>query len=620
MRMMRKEGEEPTCSPTRNLVSIESERLLSSVNWADYTKEGDWQVQKKRGSKSKAKVVTGESGESLLFSPLLLLKAENLGNCCNGSVFRFECQGNLAYATLIFHHLKNPQTTDWNSMIRGYAQSPSSLEAIFYYNQMMFLAQAYPNNFTYSFLLKACEKTKAGKKCREVHGTMVQRGYVEDVVVCTNLVRCYVGNGLITAAERVFEEMPVRDLVAWNSMISCYSQAGLHEEALKVYSRMKSYGVGVDTFTLVSLLSSCAHVGALSFGVQMHKFVDENGFMGNVFVGNALIDMYSKCGGLDWARRVFERMRKRDIFTWNSMIIGLGVHGRGKEAITLFQQMLLEGLQPNHITFLGLLCACSHQGLVEEGLNYFMMMSSKFSLQPGIKHYGCVVDMFGRAGELQKALNFIQDSPSVDDPVLWRTLLGSCKIHRNVGIGEVAMKKLVTLNGLGAGDCVLLAGIYSEAKDQQGASRMRKLIKNKGIKTTPGWSWIEIQNNVHKFVVDDKSHCDTEEIYLKLMEVIHRATLVGYVEEKPSVSVYENSKECCGNSGSYHSEKLAIAFGLARTPEGTSLRIVKNLRVCKDCHSFTKYVSKVFQREIIVRDRVRFHNFKDGACSCKDFW
>ncbi|KAL5717197.1 hypothetical protein ACHQM5_010252 [Ranunculus cassubicifolius] len=527
--------------------------------------------------------------------------------------------GSLPYATLLFHHIQHPQTADWNSMIRGYSQSSSPLQSLFYYNEMVLQSQSLPDNFTFSFLLKACEKIKTvAKKCSEVHASIVTRGYGEDIVVCTNLVRSYAGNGLISFAGKVFDEMPVRDLVSWNSMISCYSQAGLHDEALKIYTRMKASNVGMDEFTVVSLLTSCAHVGALDLGIQIGEFTDKNGFMENVFVGNALIDMFAKCGSLDCARRVFYKMYRRDVTTWNSMIVGLGVHGRGDEAISFFKQMLQTGFQPNHITFLGLLCGCSHQGVIEEGFKYFLMMNSEFRLLPGIKHYGCMVDMFGRAGKLENALSIIQNSPFEDDPVLWRTLLGACKIHKNVEIGEVAMKGLVRLKGLGAGDCVLLAGIYAEAKDQQGVSRMRKLIKAQGIKTTPGWSWIELHGNVHRFVVDDKAHSDRQEIYLKLKEVIQRASFIGYVEENSST--HDPSEECSGKSGSYHSEKLAIAFGLARTPEGASLRIVKNLRVCRDCHSFTKFVSKAFHREIIVRDRVRFHHFKDGECSCNDYW
>ncbi|KAM3698968.1 hypothetical protein ACJW31_06G226700 [Castanea mollissima] len=529
--------------------------------------------------------------------------------------------GSLSYAQLLFHHIDNPQTQAWNSIIRGFANSPSPLQSILYYNDMFSSLASRPDTFTFSFVLKACERVKDENKCREVHGTIIRCGYERDVVVCTNLVRSYVGNGFIGVAKKVFDDMSEKDLVSWNSMISCYSQAGFHYEALKVYDEMKNENVGLDGFTLVGLLSSCAHVGALNVGVNLHRIACEEGFVKNVYVGNALIDMYAKCGCLDDAFCVFDSMQKRDVFTWNSMIVGYGVHGHGDGAISFFRQMLMAGVQPNSITFLGLLCGCSHQGLVEEGVEYFHMMNTEFNLKPGIKHYGCMVDLFGRAGKLEKALDMIGTSPSQDDPVLWRTLLGSCKIHKNVKIGEIAMRNLVQLGASNAGDYILLAAIYAGAKDTDGIAKMRKLIKSQGIKTTPGWSWIEVGDQIHKFVVDDKSHPDFVEIYHKLREVISQAALLGYVPEESLISVAGLiTEECLETSTSYHSEKLAIAFGLARAPKGTSIRIVKNLRVCKDCHSFTKYVSKAFNREIIVRDRVRFHHFKGGVCSCKDYW
>ena len=554
--------------------------------------------------------------------------SERLLNFCAVSV-----SGSLPYAQLVFHRIHNPQTPAWNSMIRGFSLSPSPLQlqaAILYYNQMLSASDSRPDTYTFSFLLKACEQVKEEAKCREVHGFIIRLGYDRDVVVCTNLMRSYAGNGSIGTAHKVFEGMPVRDLVSWNSLISCYCQAGLHEEALRMYDEVRISKVGFDGFTLVSLLSSCAHVGALHMGVQLHSFAREKRFLENIFVGNALIDMYAKCGSLAGALSVFNSMPKRDVFTWNSMIVGYGVHGRGNEALAFFEQMLMARVQPNSITFLGLLCGCSHQGLVREGVRCFHMMSSEFNLEPGIKHYGCMVDLYGRAGKLKEALQVIRSSPFFqDDPVLWRTLLGSCKIHRNVEIGEMATGKLVHLGSLCAGDCVLLSGIYAESKHMHGVARMRKLIQSQGIKTTPGWSWIEVGNKVHKFVVDDKSHPDSKEIYRKLEEVVHRASLLGYAKEESEKSQVEESEshpqDYCWerereNSTSFHSEKLAIAYGVSRTPEGTSLLIVKNLRVCRDCHSFTKFVSKAFDREIIVRDRVRFHHFRDGHCSCRDYW
>ncbi|EHA8590128.1 putative Pentatricopeptide repeat-containing protein [Cocos nucifera] len=318
-------------------------------------------------------------------------------------------------------------------------------------------------------------------------------------------------------------------------------------------------------------------------------------------------------------------MRRRDGFTWNSMIVGLGVHGHGDEAISFFKRMLMAGLRPNSVSFLGLLMGCSHQGLVSEGIKYFRLMNSEFNLQPDLKHYGCMVDMFGRAGELERALEAIRSSPCSDDPVLWRTLLNACKIHKNVEMGETAFVNLLHLSAHNAGDCALLAGIYASVGDSQGVARMRKMVKDQGIKTTPGWTWIEVHGEVRKFVAGDISHPDTKEIYEKLKEMIGRAASLGSAEERSMVSSKEDAavaglEELSENGGDCHSEMLAIAFGLMKTSEGTSLRIAKNLRVCKDCHSLTKMLSKVYGREIIVRDRVRFHRFKDGSCSCSDYW
>ncbi|CAI0452883.1 unnamed protein product [Linum tenue] len=534
--------------------------------------------------------------------------------------------GSLAHAQLLFDKMPDPPTQAWNSIVRGFSQSHSPLLALAYYNRLLsdsLLAR--PDTFTFTFALKAVEKLKALPKCREIHGSIITTGYGRDTVVCTALTRCYAKNGSLEDARFLFDKMPERDLVAWNAMISCYSQAGRHEEAMEMYERMRNENVGLDAFSIVGLLSSCAHVGALGLGVQLHRIACDTGLVRNVFVGNALIDMYAKCGSLDDALSIFTgiRRRRRDVFTWNSMIHGFGVHGLGNDAISFFEQMLAAGMRPNSITFLGLLCGCSHQGLVREGVDYFHQMSSKFNLTPGIKHYGCLVDLYGRAGNLDKALETIETSPSRDDPVLWRILLGSSKIHKNVASGEKALRNLMRLGAVTAGDCVLLSTIYAGANYLSGFAKMRKLIKTLGVKTTPGWSWIEISNQVHKFVVDDKLHPDSMQVYEKLEEVTKRATSAGYVKEEPVILNLPGSWSeggCSETPSSCHSEKLAIAYGLARTPEGTSLRIVKNLRVCKDCHSFTKFVSKAFNRSIVVRDRVRFHHFVDGVCSCGDYW
>ncbi|MQL79702.1 hypothetical protein Taro_012159 [Colocasia esculenta] len=527
----------------------------------------------------------------------------------------------------VHHCRRHPDSVHyWNSLVRTSSAGPDAADSLRLYSAMLALSAARPDAHTFSFLLRACELASpvggASRHVASTHAAIFRTGFVSDVVVGTNLFRAYVAAGIVADARNLFDEMTHRDLVAWNAMLACYCRVGLHGEALGLYGEMTNSGVGLDEFTAVALLSSCAHVGALDLGMGLHQFVEENRLL-NLFVANALIDMYAKCGRLDAAQRVFDGMSQRDVFTWNSMIAGLGIHGRGDEAGLIFGQMLAAGFQPNAISFLGLLLGCSHQGLVEQGQSYFQMMSSQFGLRPDIKHYGCLVDMLGRAGELKKALDAIRCSPWADNPVLWRTLLSACKIHGDVQMGELAMDSLVRMGAHHAGDCSLLATVYAKMGDKEGMARMRKMVKDHGIKTTPGWSWIEVVGGVRKFVVGDTSHKDTLEIYRKLKEVVQQAALMGYnaPEERHIVSGVAGMEEDWWEreGGGYHSEKLAIAFGLARMPEGTTLRIVKNLRVCRDCHTFTKFVSKVYGREVVVRDRLRFHHFRDECLNVSEY-
>ncbi|KAF3775860.1 Pentatricopeptide repeat-containing protein [Nymphaea thermarum] len=279
--------------------------------------------------------------------------------------------GNLQLACLILQQLRKPSVHIWNSIIRAFSQSPTlPLEAVFNYKRMV-EASFSPDKYTFSFVLKACTRAGLVQKCKEVHASIMKRGFSPDVIVQTNILRAYAGNSLIQCYRQLFDEMPRRDVVCWNAMLACYSQAGLLEETLQTYAEMLDSGVDIDEFTLVSLLSSCAHVGALELGLQ-----------------------------------------HRDAYTWNTLIVGLGTHGCGDKAIAVFQQMRAAGFRPNSITFLGVLCGCSHQGLVKEGEEYFMRMSSEFCLQPDIKHYGCMVDLHGRAGELQKAFEMAQEIPA----------------------------------------------------------------------------------------------------------------------------------------------------------------------------------------------------------------
>ncbi|CAN8268015.1 unnamed protein product [Cochlearia groenlandica] len=558
-------------------------------------------------------ITSGLNQNPLIFENLLRFSAVSVA-------------GSLPYALLLFHRFdSDPSTQAWNSIIRGFSVSSSSspITSLLFYNRMILFSDSKPDLFTFSFAIKACERIRSIRKSLELHGSIIRYGFGSNVIVSTSLLRCYSANDSVESANKVFDEMPVRDLVSWNAMISCLSHANLHYEALSMHKRMVLEGMCIDSYTLVALLSSCAQISALNIGLKLHRLACEIRCESSVFVSNALIDMYAKCGSLENAVSVFDKMcnEKRDVLTWNSMIIGFGVHGHGLEAISFFKKMVALGFRPNVVTFLGLLLGCSHQGLVKEGVEIFDSMSLRFHLSPNVKHYGCMVDLYGRAGQFNNALEMIYASSyHEEDPVLWRTLLGSCKIHKNLELGEVAMKKLVQLEAFNAGDYVLMTSIYSSANDSHGFANMRKLIRSRDLRTSPGWSWIEIGDQVHKFVVDDKTHQESSLIYSELKEVTRRAIEAGYKPEDSNITKSTFSDRCLGSADTFHSEKLAIAYGLMRTSAGTTLRVTKNLRVCRDCHSFTKFVSKAFDREIIVRDRVRFHRFSCGLCSCNDYW
>jgi pentatricopeptide repeat protein len=329
--------------------------------------------------------------------------------------------------------------------------------------------------------------------------------------------------------------------------------------------------------------------------------------------------MYAKCGSIEIARHLFDKMVKRDVVSWNTIISGYGMHGRGEDALALFSQMQEKDMVPNSITFISVLSACSHAGLVNEGWHYFDCMNKVYCISPGMKHYACMVDLLGRAGLLDEAQNFIQKMPIQPDAGVWGALLGACRIHGNVDLGECIAKQLLELESEDAGHYVLVSNIYAAAGRWDDVSRMRTLMKKRELKKTPGYSFIEVNNRTHAFVVGDRSHPQSEQIYALLENLAGQMEVAGYVPDTKFVlhDVEEEVKEDLLYS---HSEKLAIAFGLINTSPGTPIRITKNLRVCGDCHNATKFICKIVGRDIIVRDAYRFHHFTNGMCSCGDYW
>ncbi|TYJ12487.1 hypothetical protein E1A91_A11G354300v1 [Gossypium mustelinum] len=329
--------------------------------------------------------------------------------------------------------------------------------------------------------------------------------------------------------------------------------------------------------------------------------------------------MYARCGSIEKAIKVFDQMPERDVLSWTALIAGFAMHGYAEKAIWFFSKMVNSGLKPRDITFTSLLSACSHGGLVEKGLELFESMKRNYGIEPRLEHYGCVVDLLGRAGKLAEAEKFVLEMPVKPNVPIWGALLGACRIHRNAEIAERVGNILIPLLPEHSGYYVLLSNIYARTNRWENVETMRQMMKEKGVKKPPGYSLIEVDGKVHNFKMGDKLHPEIEMIERKWDEILRKIRLAGYTGNT-SDALFDIDEEEKENALHRHSEKLAIAYGVMRTEAPAPIRMVKNLRVCEDCHTATKLISKVFGRELIVRDRNRFHHFREGSCSCMDYW
>lgn len=478
-----------------------------------------------------------------------------------------------------------------------------------------------PNPLSSSFVTKSCIKIYSLIGGLQIHARLLRDGHQSDSLLLTSLVDFYSCGGRCDDACKVFEEMTHRDTVAFNVLISCYARNKRTRDALGVFDMMLSggYGCDPDDVSCLLVLQACANLCALEFGKRVHGYIKERGFDNAMNLCNCLVAMYSRCGCLDKAYEVFKQIPNKDVVSWTAMISGLASNGHGREAIEAFQETQRCGVPPDDQTFTGLLSACSHSGLIDEGRAFFNSMSKKFGILPNVHHYGCVVDLLGRVGLLDEAYQLIVSMDFEPDATIWRTLLGACRIHGHVTLGENVIEHLIQLNAQESGDYVLLLNMYSTAHNWDKVSEVRKLMKDRGIQTSPGCSTIELKGVVHEFIVDDLSHPRKSEIYEMLDEIEKQLKIAGYVAEITS-ELHNTSAGDKETTLSYHSEKLAIAFGVLATPPGTSLRVAKNLRSCVDCHNFAKMVSWVYNREVIIRDNTRFHHFREGQCSCNDYW
>lgn len=450
--------------------------------------------------------------------------------------------------------------------------------------------------------------------------SMFDANPVKDVVSWNAMIDGYIKADQLLAAQELFVRMgTARNSVTWNTMISGYVQCKEFGKAIATFQEMRLENVKPTEVTMISLLSACAHLGALDMGEWIHDYIRRKRLKIDAVLGNALIDMYSKCGSIEAACDVFNRLPVKNIFCWNSIIAGLGTNGYGEKAIDLFALMLEEGLKPDGVTFVGLLSGCSHSGLVSAGRRYFSEMHDIYGVTPAIEHYGCMIDLLGRAGLLKEAVELVKTMPMKPNAQVWGSLLRACQIHKDTELSKHVVQNLLDLDPRDGGNYVYLSNFYASLSRWDEVNVCRKVMIDRGVHKEPGCSSIELDGIVHEFVAGDSRHLQIMQINLFLDEIAKKLKEHGH-ESNRALVLHDIEDEEKETAVSYHSERIAVAFGLMSTPPGKTIRVVKNLRTCSDCHSALKIISNVYKREIIVRDRKRFHHFKDGCCSCRDYW
>ncbi|XLU46923.1 pentatricopeptide repeat-containing protein At2g33760-like [Arachis ipaensis] len=521
------------------------------------------------------------------------------------------------YAHYLFDRMTMRDPTTWSVMIGGFAKVGDYASCYATFREILRRGVT-PDNYTLPCLVRICRDRKDLRMGRVIHCVVLKDGLHLDHFVCASLVDMYTKCVVVDDARWLFDRMLSKDLVTWTVMIAAYADCNAYE-SLVLFDQMREEGLVPDKVAMVTVVNACAKLGAMHRAKFVNEYILRNGFSLDVILGTAMIDMFAKCGSVESAREVFDRMKERNVMTWSAMIAAYGYHGRGIEAVDLFHMMLSCGMLPNRVTFVSLLYACSHAGLIEEGLRFFDSMWEEHAIRPDVKHYTCMVDLLGRAGRLDEAVKLIEAMNVEKDERLWSALLGACRIHKNMELAEKAADSLLELHPQNPGHYVLLSNIYAKSGKWEKVARFRDMMTQRNLKKVPGWTWIEVDNKTYRFSVGDRSHPQAEAIYKMLMNVIKKLEMAGYVPDTDFV-LQDVDEEVKQEMLYTHSEKLAIAFGLISIPDGDPIRISKNLRVCGDCHTFSKMVSAIMRRSIVVRDANRFHHFREGSCSCGDYW
>ncbi|KAJ4825494.1 hypothetical protein Tsubulata_037483 [Turnera subulata] len=454
--------------------------------------------------------------------------------------------GDINYAYLVFTQIQNPNLFVWNTIIRGFSKSSVPQQAIHLFIRMLFTSPSPPQTLTYPSVFKAYAQLGLARQGSQLHARVIKLGLEDDNFIRNTILYMYSSCGFLSEAWRVFdatleldvvgwntmimglakcgevdesrrlfEEMSCnRNTVSWNSMISGYARNGRFVEALELFRKMQQQKIEPSEFTMVSLLNACACLGAIRQGEWLHDYIVRKNLVMNSIVVTAIIDMYSKCGSIDNALQVFKTATNRGLSCWNSMILGLAMNGRVNEATQVFSTLeCSSSLRPDCVSFIGVLMACSHGGLVDKAKEYFLLMTETYGIKPSIKHYGCLVDALGRAGLLEEAEELIRSMPVDADAAIWGSLISSCRKHGNIEMAKRAALHLVDLDPGESSGFVVMSNMYAASSRFEEAIHQRMSMKQKQIEKEPGCSLVEVNGEVHEFIAGGRLHQKAKEIY-----------------------------------------------------------------------------------------------------------
>lgn len=481
----------------------------------------------------------------------------------NAFVASYAKCGSLSYAERVFRGIRSKTVNSWNALIGGYSQSSDPRLSLDAHLQMK-NSGLLPDMFTVCSLLSACSQLKSLRLGKEVHGFIIRYRLERDLFVYISVLSLYIHCGELCTAQLLFDAMEDKSLVSWNTVISGYLQNGFPERALGLFRRMVLYGIQPCEISMMSVFGACSLLPSLRLGREAHAYALKRFLEENAFMACSIIDMYAKNGSVTLSLKAFDGLKEKSAASWNAMIMGCGIHGRAKEAIKLFEEMQRTGHCPDELTFLGVLTACNHSGLVNEGLRYLDAMKHSFGLKPNKKHYACVIDILGRVGQLDRALRVVKEEMSEEPDVgIWNSLLSSCRIHQKLEMGEKVAAKLFELEPEKAENYVLLSNLYAGLGKWNDVRKVRQRMKEMSLRKDAGCSWIEVNGKVFSFVVGESSSDDFEEIKSRWSMLETEIRKIGYRPDTSSVQ-HDISEEEKIEQLRGHSEKLAITYGLIK--------------------------------------------------------